>query len=663
MTVRSRFLALALIAGCKSSSTTSAAPAGTPPNPALPAPGSAVVSQEPKDDIATLPAKTDAGGEVIGIGDPRGQLAATNALGALALSAKGDIAAAEDARSITLWDLGTGIVNRRIDPLPEPNPIATAFAMSSDGGWLATSSSSKTRVFKAPFDTAVMTLPCDHVHAISHDGKLVECQGRTPEVRRGLDGKAVATAPESAMRVGQLARAVVFAPDDRSLYWATDREIVRWDLAGNGATSTVYKSSTDIEKAVFAAGGARVFVSSRAPGSYKASSIVVDLATGNALLPSDRPNAALSTDGTRLAFGNGSEVKVVDVGSGNVIWSAKEDRHVDRIAFAADADVLAYVAGNQLSVIEVPKGRRSYDAPARFAGWLGDGVAAVETAGKLMQLSLADHKRSAADASALAAKPPVGAPPWATWIAGDTAAEPSARHDASFDTRSATPCMPKLRVWTAKSGEKALATTCAKGDNVDPGWDLGGAVAVAVGMRSATVFDVATGRKTATIAVDRPRIDKPKFARWFWTMAVSADGQYLALVSVGPQLPPEGAGDPREDGLHEGELRDKTDCEVDLSGECKLDYLLTVYALTGSPTQVRKQPSMKPTSLAFDRTGRKLIVGTADGEIDVISPASTDEPHVERFHHGAVTRVVPAPEGRWVFSEDSAGQQRLWPLP
>jgi len=223
--------------------------------------------------------------------------------------------------------------------------------------------------------------------------------------------------------------------------------------------------------------------------------------------------------------------------------------------------------------------------------------------------------------------------------------------------------MPKLRVWTAKSGEKALATTCAKGDNVDPGWDLGGAVAVAVGMRSATVFDVATGRKTATIAVDRPRIDKPKFARWFWTMAVSADGQYLALVSVGPQLPPEGTGDPREDGLHEGELRDKTDCEVDLSGECKLDYLLTVYALTGSPTQVRKQPSMKPTSLAFDRTGRKLIVGTADGEIDVISPASTDEPHVERFHHGAVTRVVPAPEGRWVFSEDSAGQQRLWPLP
>jgi hypothetical protein len=40
-----------------------------------------------------------------------------------------------------------------------------------------------------------------------------------------------------------------------------------------------------------------------------------------------------------------------------------------------------------------------------------------------------------------------------------------------------------------------------------------------------------------------------------------------------------------------------------------------------------------------------------------------DAKHIEHFHHGPIAKLLVSPGDGWVFSEDAAGQQRLWHLP
>ncbi|TMQ04974.1 MAG: hypothetical protein E6J91_41915 [Deltaproteobacteria bacterium] len=616
--------------------------------------------------------KTDTGGDVIGIGQPRMQLADDSSLGGLALRTRAGLAIAEDAGWITLWNLATGEVSRRIEPIPELDPLAVTFAISPDAAWLAIGSNSKTRVFSRPFDQIAFTASCSQARAFSHDSKLFVCHGRLPEVWNLSDRKLVAKAPDAALPL-RMPKAVQFSTDDRSLYWATDHDLIRWDFATTGATTSVYKSRDEIANAVFSEGSNTAFVSTRPSGSYKRASVLVDLTSGQASASASEYTGAVSSSGKYLIYGAGTEVRVVDAATSKTVWSAKQTSVVQRVAFASDVDLVGFVAGKRLNIVDLPTGPRSYDAPSRFAGWLAEGVVAIERDGKLEQLTLADRTWKPVDRSALAVK--TDAPAWASWIApgGAVAAEPSPRHDVAPDVRSSTPCAAKLRVWTPKGGAKVLAMTCTGAASADPGWEIGGGWAVGVGTRTAIMYDAASGRRVGSLNVERPRIDKAKFAHAFWTMALSPAGNFLALISRGPELPPDGNPDPREDAMHIAESRDKIDCVTNMSGECRMEYFLTLYILAGTPKQAWQarvehkqgpdERAAQPSSVAFDHSGKHLIVGMSDGEIQVMSTSTAGPKHVERFHHGPILRLIASPGDGWVFSEDAAGQQRLWRLP
>lgn len=689
MITRSRTAVLVLLASCNSSSATSAAPSATSaapsatptaPSPAAPStPGAsgsnadpAKPSAAPHADVSALSVKTDTGGDVIGIGQPRMQLADDGSLGGLALRKRAGLAIAEDAGWITLWNLATGEVTRRIEPVPDLDPLTVTFAVSPDAAWLAIGSNSKTRVFARPFDQIAFTTSCSQARAFSHDSKLFVCHGRLPEVWNLADRKLVAKAPDAALPL-RMPKAVQFSTDDRSLYWATDHELVRWDFATTGATTSVHKSRDPIANAVFSEGSNTAFISTRPSGSYKHASVLVDLTSGQTSASASEFTGAISSSGKYLIYGAGTEVRVVDAATSKTVWSARQTSVVQRVAFASDADLAGFVAGKRLDVVDLPAGPRRYDAPSRFAGWLAEGVAAIERDGKLEQLTLADRTWKPADRTALAVK--TEAPAWASWIApgGTIAAEPSPRHGVAADARSSTPCAAKLRVWTPKGGAKTLGMTCAGAESADPGWEIGGGWAVGVGTKAAIVYDAASGKRIGSLNVERPRVDKPKFAHAFWTMALSPAGNFLALISRGPELPTEGNPDPREDATHIAESRDKVDCVATMSGECRTEYFLTLYALGGMPKQTwqtrleeKQGPDLRaarPSLVAFDHAGKHVIVGMNDGEIQVMSTSSADTTRVERFHHGPIARLVVSPNDGWVFSEDAAGQQRLWRLP
>jgi len=650
------------------------APGAAPSTNAAPA-GSATANGTSHADTTALGVKTDVGGEVIAVGQPRMQLADADVsvLGGLALRQHAGLAFAEDAGWVTIWSLSTGQAIRRIEPLPALNPLLIRFAVSPDAAWLAVGSNSHTRVFARPFEQVAFTAKCAEARAFSHDSKLLGCHDVVPEVWSVADRKLVAKLPDSGP-IKRMTEALQFSTDDRSLYWATDGEIVRWDFATSGASTTVYKSRDKFSNVVFSEGSNTAFISAIAPGASKDVSALVDLDTGQTSAPGAELTAAVSASGKRLAYAKYDSARVVEAAAGNVVLSAASPTSPQRLAFANDADLLGFIEGRRLHIVDLASGPRSYPAPSRFAGWLDEGVAAIERDGTLEQLALADRTWKPADRARLTVK--TGAPAWASWIApgGSVAAERSLRHEAPLDARSTAPCAPKLRVWTPKGGAKTVAMTCAGTESEDPGWDIGGGWVVGVGTRSAIVYDATSGKRAGAVTVERPWIDKPKFARAFSDMALSPAGNFLALISRGPELPPEGHPDPREDALHIAESRDNIDCVLAHIDECRVEYFLALYKLNGAPkrawhARLEEQQgtddprAAQPTAIAFDHAGKRVLVGMSDGEIQVMSTSSPAPPHVERFHHGAITRLVVSPGDAWAFSEDSAGQQRIWRLP
>lgn len=666
-------VAIALLVSCDGSSSKRAAAApptqGSSPKLAVAGEGS---GDKPNSQIArdtsVLPVTTHSGGAVIGVGQPRMQLARDRPF-RLALRAQRQLVVAEDAGSIALWNLATGELIRRIEPLPGPFPTAPTFAISLDAQWLAVGSHRKTRVYARPFDQVYFTPECSEARAFSHDSKLFACHNTLPEIWNVAEKKRVAQAPDSAVLL--MPQAVQFSADDRSLYWATDHEIIRWNFSSGGALQQVHKSRDKLLNVVFSEGSDTAFISTRAPGSYKHTSALIDLASGTVSASDREFDAAISFSGKRIAYASGDQARVVDAASGKAIWSTRTAATVHRAAYANDADVIAYVEGKHVRVVDLATGPLRFGATSRFAGWIDEGVAAIERVEKLEQLRLADRTWSPADRATLVAK--TSAPAWATWIAtgGTVAAEASPRRTAQPDARRGTPCMPKLRTWSPKGGTKTLTMACGSVDSTDPGWDIGGESIVGVSSKSAIVYDAKTGRRTGVIHVERPRLDKPEFEWTFWDMALSQEANLLALISRGPKLPPEGTPDPREDALHVDDLRDKTRCETDLSGECRMEFALSLYTIgrTAERTwRVQLEPphgdgrTAQPSAVAFDRAGKRILIGMADGEIHVMSTTSPEPRRIERFHHGPIVRLVVSPGGGWAFSEDAAGQQRLWPL-
>jgi hypothetical protein len=258
------------------------------------------------------------------------------------------------------------------------------------------------------------------------------------------------------------------------------------------------------------------------------------------------------------------------------------------------------------------------------------------------------------------------------------AAEPSPRHDVAPEGRNTTDCPAKLRVWTPRGHEKKLKMQCSSGDraDLDPGWEIGGGHAVGVTVTAANVFDATSGAILGAVSIEHPRIDKPEFAHEFWSMALSPDGNLLALVSRGPRLPPEGQPDSREDAMHISDRHGQVSCEMNpATSECLVEYLLAIYTLGGTPKAVYQVPLEEHRggdapavlamsgAMAFDHAAKRILVGTTDGTVAIASTTSADGMNYEHAHHASITRIVVSPGDGWVFSEDSAGEQRIWKMP
>jgi hypothetical protein len=613
---------------------------------------------------------------VIAVGVPRFQLAAPNGIGPVVLRDRRGLVFAEDAHTVSIWDAANGAPQQRIAPASDGTwANAVSMVVSDDGEWLATGASPRVQVWRRPFDKPGNELACYVPRAFSHDAKLLACQttglGIWDVAQRRQVTPPAASAPKGLVRVAR------FAADDRSLVWVTERAVLRWEFATTGAVVPIYQAAARIEYAVIAEGGSAAYVNM---SGKKA--VIVDLATGKT---SDAPadfGVAISPSGQRLALEKSSSLHIVDVATGKSVWNAKLAAPVTRVAFGETDASLAYVESGHMRVATLPK-PPSVPAPtARFAGWLGKGVAAIERGDILRAFTLATRAWGPADRAALAVKPLAGAPVWASWIAEagerSVAAEPSKRHKLAPSARGGEPCNAKQRVWTATGGAKTLAMSCTKPEtegHEDPGWEIGGGWAVGVSATTAAIYDPRTGRRVAALDVPRRKNSHPEFAPVYWQMSLAPAGDWLALLWRRAELQGAtgtAASDPRGDAMHVDEAAVSADC---VSGErgCRLEYFAELWNVKGSPKRVwqarlersagDRTPAQPSGVLAFDRTGGRLLVGFEDGEIRVVSTAAPDtSARSERLHSAAVRVMSIDPESLNVFSADAAGEQRLWSL-
>ena len=683
MTTYRVWLAIVASACTTNSPNASAAPGATPPpttrpaQPAVPPPAARpATSGGAIAEVGSAPEKTSTGDSVIAIGIPRFQLAAPDGIGPLVVRGRSGLVIAEDARAIAVWDAANGAPLTRIAPTPDATwGDLTSLAVSSDGEWLATGSALHVRLFRRPFDKVAGELACYLPRAYSHDAKLLACSTAGIGIWDVVQHRQIKPPPVGAPK--DLVRVVRFAPDDRSLVWVTDRAVLRWDFAGAGAVAPIFQAPSRIEYAAIAESGSVAYVSMTGKKA-----VVVDLATGKAASAPADFGVAISPSGARLALEQSGSFQVTELATGKALWKTKIGSPVTRAAFGETDESLVYVEAGRLRVATVP-GQPSAPTPtARFAGWLGNGTAAIERGDVLRSFTLATGAWAAVDRAALTPKPLAGAPAWATWIAdaaGDRsfAAEPSKRHELAPDPRGGEPCNPKLRVWTPSGGTKTLAMACTRSPTEghgDPGWEVGGGWVVGVSATTAAVFDPRTGKRVAALDVPRRKNSHPEFAPAYWQMALAPSGDWLALVWCRAEL--QGATgtqaqDPREDAMHIDEAATNVDC---VSGDrgCRLEYFAELWSMKGAPKRVwharlersvtTHEPAIPTGVLAFDRADGRLLLGFDDGEIRIVSTAALDAPpRGERLHRAAITALsLDAVSG--VFSADAAGEQRLWTM-
>ena len=664
---------IALATACTQISPNASAAPGTSTSPAPTVASAAGALAE----VAPAAEKTTASGDVVMVGVPRFQLANPEGSGPVTLRTRRSLVIAEDAHQVSIWDAANGVPLQHIAPRPDaPWGDSVSVVVSADGEWLATGSSMRVRLFRRPFEKNIGELACYDARAFSHDGRLLACQTNGLGIWDVAQHKLVAPLPATAPK--DLVRSVRFAPDDRSLVWATEHAVLRWDFTGTGAVAPIYQAATRIEYATIADGGSAAYV--RAAGK----AVIVDLATSKTTSVPSAYGAALAPSGQRLAITVAGAVQVIEVASGKVIWTVKLASPATRLAFGETDDAIAYAEAGRVRVATFPNGPAMPAQTARFAGWLGDGTAAIERSDTIRSFVLATRTWGPADRSGLAPKMlPGAAPTWAQWIAeapGDrsVAAEPSNRHELTPDRRGIGPCNPKLRVWTPVGGTKALTMACTKAEmdgHEDPGWEIGGGWAVGVSATTAAIYDPRKGVRVAMLNLPPRKSSHPEFAPAYWQMALAPAGDWLALVSRRAELqgssgtePP----DPREDAMHVDEAVTTADC---VNGErgCQLEYFVELWTLKGPPKRVWRarlersilghqltEAATPSGVLAFDRSGGRLVIGFDNGDIGIVSTSAPDIPRIEHLHRAAIRALSLDPSGNWVFSSDSAGEQRLW---
>jgi WD40 repeat protein len=613
-----------------------------------PVPGKPVPPAPPPSQHGDVTARDG----VYRVGEPRFKVA-DEAAGGLVVHAKQGMVVAQQGSRVLVWDARTGIVVHDLGPV---DGDYLSVAVSYDVSSIAVGNSAKVRLWRAPFEKVEAELGCYAAQAFSHGGTLLACSTVQPMIWDLAKRMKVYGPPAGTPKDG--ARVAHFSADDKSLFWTTAHEVLRWDFATTGTVTSIYKTTDEIGTVVFSERGS-VFLTQRPRHAYKGGhALVVQLASGRTTALPDTYFGALSASGKLAAIEKTTELDVVDAASGAVRWKGAIKPPVSRIAFADDDGAIAFTEQGRVRIVDLPAGKpRVADAPSRFVGWLGDGLAGIDKGGSLAQLKLSDGTWSPADRAAIVPARPKDAPAWATWLAdapgGTMAAEKSERHEMDIKHRELSECEGKLRVWTAAGGAKTFSLACStsEGDPADPGFEIGGGRVIALANRLATVYDAKTGKRVAAVPVPAPT--HPKLPATYWTSAVSADGSLLALLWREPRVP--------EADVHQ---IDEPECDHDKLGQCVNDYTLEVWSLGAAPKRLwQERLGVEPSgALAIDHAGKHVLLGLASGTVQVWNVAAHNNHPIE-LQQFPIMRLSVAPGDGWAFAEDAAGEQRLWRIP
>ncbi len=663
-----------------------------PSKSAMTTPVSPTDSPTPSRDVVKLSRPTSRHGDVFAVGQARLRLSGRD-LGPLAISVSGKRVFAVDRNAVKVWDLATGILIKRLEPRlgpvqrPFEDPIN--MAVSPDGSWLVAGYFDRLQFRTWPFDRVAFELELAHPFGFTPDSTAIVCGQRdVPSIVDLAQHKVVATAAEQTFML----QAQVTA-DQQTLYIARKRTLLRWDRA-TGKVQILHTTPTRLPTWALSTNG-RIAVVTEGKGLVR-----IDLTTGatRPLTSYDSGFFALSPSGNRLAL-YAHELRVLDTSTGRELWSSRAFP-TTRIAYSEREDVFAYLDDSTIRVIDVGKGARTYPTPSRFVGWLGEGVAAISRDGKVESLALATGSFGQPDGTAVKALEPARpakAPAWASWITpgpdGVVAAEPNPRHDLMPWRRYLRDCPDRLRVWTAKGGVQRFAirpTQVGGLDNKDACWEIGGGRVAGVTTRRVRVFDPQTGKPIAKLEAatrqfpdsTKVRVDRDELADQYYAAALSPSGDHLAVIRRRADLIDTGDGaydtdDPRFDPDHVRTISCYEPRVPWEGGSCKQEYFAEVWSLRGTPKRVwqgrfdgtaeetqteRPMPKDPTGAIAFTPDGQRILFGFQDGAIVIRSTTGTGTAHVEHLHDASITRIVVAPGGKWVFSEDSAGEQRLWAL-
>jgi WD40 repeat protein len=633
-------------------------------------------------DVVVLPEQTSAGGAVIAVGEPRLQLSESS-LGDLVIRAGARRVFAVDRDEVKIWDLDTGRLVQRVAP-PERRPIDLSVAVSADGQWMAMGHFEKLHVLAAPFTQAAFMVPLAYPTMFSPDGELLVTSSLDRLSLVSLaQRRVVSTSPPVSKTSIEYTAAT--SGVGQPVYWVREKDVLRW----SPATSTLellYTARGRLNGGKIAA---------RAPIAMvhdDTSLIRLDLSTGvptrvARLSPS---TVAVSGSGSRVAARDVGFVRVLDAKTGKELVASEVSASVPRVAYSEHEGVAAYLEDHVIRVLDVPGGVRRYEVPSRFAGWLAGGSAAIARGGALFGVALPGAGLAPVGADAVVGRPPArpaGAPAWATWVTaspggGVIAAEPSARRGLAPAQRWRGACPARLRVWTSAGGTRTVALKRTDADlpleQTDPCWEIGGGWVVGVTRELVKIYDPTSGRQVAALDAGRPPSPRPELAHEYWAVSVSPTGQHLALwwrrADVWAPPHPDDPDDP--DGMDSGIDPEQVQCEEGSDGVCKMEYFAELWSLRGTPQRVWQTrydapqtvgrtwpyPKLASGPIAFTPDGRYVLLGFDDGDIVVRAVADARPTRTERLHRAPVTRIEVAPSGAWVLSEDSAGEQRLWPL-
>lgn len=614
-------------------------------------------------EVVVATEKTSTGRDVIAVGSPRMQVTGNLSLKqALRLGAKRLFAVDRD--EVKVWELDEGrLIARYSSPWDEQDPVD--LAVSPDGAWMAAGRRDHVFVFRTPFLQPAFWLRFypDEFSADSRTllgfeaSSIAEVEvagGRASTVR--FPTPAAAGVPFAASRQGP------------STYLLGTLGAMRWNPAAQ-VFEMIAKADPNWHHGKIAE-RAPIAVVSDGVGLRR-----LDLVTG-ALMPLTEEvvgDFVLSPSGERIALRWNGALRVLETRTGKQV-AVIPVKAAQRLAYSEDENVIAYVEDRQFVIHDLVKGRRSFPEPARFQRWLTRDTALVAHGRTLEQLAVPSRALTAAPATP---PPPAGVPAWATWVtpAADgsvVAAEPSPRSSIEPRRRLVEAwCKKDLRLWTAKGGERQLSYTPVW--SLDPCWQIGGGLVLSVSVRKLTVHDPRTGQVIATLDVGQPpgELDNDDVAHEYFAAAVSPDGKHLALWWRRADVwAPED-----KDSLVAGPVY-IGHCPLDFNAECKREYFAEVWSLAGRPRRLWQQrpPSkhvigrtwqmskLASGPIAFTHDGKYVLFGFDDGDVAIHAVNSAKPVRVESLHRAEITRIEIAPGDGYVFTEDAAGEQRIWPL-